>query len=61
MKRRRANTSHTNVAIFKDISFPRTCSGADYNTYFQNLNAIVDLHEIPGPIHVDPHDPRKHT
>ena len=31
------------------------------NTYFKNLNAIVDLHEIPGPIHVDPHDRRKHT
>ena len=31
------------------------------NTYFKTLDAIIDLHEIPGPIHVDPHDPRKHT
>ena len=31
------------------------------NTYFKNLQAIIDLHEIPGPIHVDPHDPNKHT
>ena len=30
------------------------------NTFFKNLNAIVQLHDIPGPIHVDPNDPTKH-
>ena len=31
------------------------------NSFFKNLDAIVDLHEIPGPIHVDPNDSSKHT
>ena len=31
------------------------------NNFFKNLNAVVELHEIPGPIHVDPNDPTKHT
>ena len=31
------------------------------NTYFDNLAAVVSLHKIPGPIHVDPLDPRKNT
>ena len=51
MKRRRANTSHTNVAIFKDISFPRTCPGADYDTTWngcfhdRNIFAITSCYE----------------
>ena len=24
------------------------------NTYFDNLSAVIELHKIPGPIHVDP-------
>ena len=31
------------------------------NTFFKTLSAIVKLHEIPGPIDVDPNDPSKHT
>ena len=31
------------------------------NTFFDNLPAIVELHKIPGPIHVDANDPRKNT
>ena len=31
------------------------------NTFFDNLPAIVQLHKIPGPIHVDANDPRKNT
>ena len=51
MKRRRANTTHTNVAIFKDISFPRTCPGADYDTTWNgcfhdhNIFAITSCYE----------------
>ena len=51
MKRRRANTSHINVAIFKDISFPRTCPGTDYNTTWngcfhdRNIFAITSCYE----------------
>ena len=31
------------------------------NTYFDNLPAVVTLHKILGPIHVDPLDTRKNT
>ena len=31
------------------------------NTYFENLTAVVELHKIPGPIHVDSNDPGKNT
>ena len=31
------------------------------NSFFKNLDAIIDLHEVPGPIHVDPNDSAKHT
>ena len=31
------------------------------NTYFENLTVVVELHKIPGPIHVDSKDPRKNT
>ena len=31
------------------------------NTYFDNIPAVVTLHKIPGPIHVDPLDTRKNT
>ena len=31
------------------------------NTFFKILSAIVKFHEIPGPVHVDPNDPSKHT
>ena len=50
--------------MFKKHILPNTEMCTDpgkENMYFKNLNAIVDLHEIPGPIHVDPHDPSKHT
>ena len=52
------------LEVFSKYILPNTEMCVDpgtENTYFKNLNAIVDLHEIPGPIHVDPHDPRKHT
>ena len=31
------------------------------NVYFDNLPAVITLHEIPGPIHVDPAQPRLNT
>ena len=31
------------------------------NTFFDNFPAVVTLHKIPGPIHVDPQDSRKNT
>ena len=31
------------------------------NTYFENLTAVVELHKIPGPIHIDSNDPHKNT
>ena len=31
------------------------------NSFFKSLDAIVNLHEIPGPIHVDPNDSSNHT
>lgn len=52
------------LQIFSKYILPNTEMCVDpgtENTYFRNLKAIVDLHEIPGPIHVDPQDPRKHT
>ena len=50
--------------LFKNHILPNTEMCVDpgkENTYFKTLDAIIDLHEIPGPIHVDPHDRRKHT
>ena len=50
--------------LFKNHILPNTEMCVDpgkENTYFKTLGAIIDLHEIPGPIHVDPHDRRKHT
>ena len=32
MKRRRSVTTDVQIAIFNDLSFPRTCPGADYDT-----------------------------
>ena len=44
------------------LSYTERCVNAGKeNTYFKTLDAIIDLHEIPGPIHVDPHDRRKHA
>ena len=31
------------------------------NTYFENLSSVISLHKIPGPIHVDPDNPRFNT
>ena len=31
------------------------------NTYFDNLPAVITLHKIPGPIHIDKTDSRKNT
>ena len=52
------------LEVFSKYILPNTVMCVDpgtENTYFKNLQAIIDLHEIPGPIHVDPHDPNKHT
>ena len=58
------NKSAEALEVFSKYILPDTEMCVDpgtENTYFKNLNAIVYLHEIPGPIHVDPHDPTKHT
>ena len=31
------------------------------NTYFDKLSSVITLHKIPGPIHVDPDNPRLNT
>ena len=31
------------------------------NTHFKNLQCVIDLSEVPGPIHVDKNDATKHT
>ena len=31
------------------------------NTHFKNLHNVSEVHEIPGPIHVDKHNPANHT
>ena len=31
------------------------------NSYFSNLDTVILLHQIPGPIHIDRNDPRKNT
>ena len=52
------------LEVFSRYILPNTDMCVDpgtENTFFKNLDAIVDLHEIPGPIHVDPNDPSKHT
>lgn len=52
------------LEVFSRYILPNTEMCVDpglENTFFKNLSTIVDLHEIPGPIHVDPHDPTKHT
>ena len=51
MKRRRTLTTGVDMAIFKDIAFPRTCPGADYDTSWndcfhdRNIFAISSCYE----------------
>ena len=52
------------LEVFSKYILPNTEMCVDpgtENSFFKNIDAIVDLHEIPGPIHVDPNDPSKHT
>ena len=51
MKRRRALTTDSDMAIFKDISFPRSCPGADYDMTWndsfhdRNIFAVMSCYE----------------
>ena len=48
------------LKVFESHILPGTEMCVDIgteNTYFANLNSIVTLHEIPGPIHVDVNNP----
>ena len=52
------------LSVFAKHLMPNTemCvdSGTE-NVYFDNIPAVITLHKIPGPIHVDPDDPNKNT
>ena len=59
-----ADKSADVLKVFKSHILPGTEMCVDLgteNTYFKDLNSVVTLHEIPGPIHVDVNDPRKNT
>ena len=52
------------LSVFAKHLKPNTemcCDPGTENTYFDDLPAVVTLHKIPGPIHIDPEDPRKNT
>ena len=52
------------LQVFEKYILPETEMCTDpgtENVFFSNLDAIIQLHQIPGPIHVDKDDPRKHT
>ena len=55
----------TNVLnVFRRHILPNTTISVDPGTedsYFKTQDAIIDLNEIPGPIHVDHSDHTKHT
>ena len=48
MKKRRTLTSDVKMAIFKDLVFPRSCPGADYDkSDFQcHLFSVITLYEL---------------
>ena len=51
MKRHRTLTTDVNIATLKDISFPRKCAGADYETSWndtfhdRNIYAVAACYE----------------
>ena len=51
MKKRRTLSSNVNMAIFKDLAFPRNCPGADYDTCWamcfrdRNIFAVTACYE----------------
>ena len=52
------------LKVFQPHILPNTEMCVDpgtENSYFSTLDSIIQLHQIPGPIHIDPNDPRKNT
>ena len=56
--------SASSLNVFRKYILPETEMCTDpgtENTFFANLDSIIELHQIPGPIHVDAHNPERNT